>query len=133
MPYIATPNAGWNAGARSLKTCVGDCQAEFSVPNSVAGVCIGLATTDSGADFREIQYGLLFQGTAGGPRVYVYESGVQKFSGGVYASDDRFCIRRTGSIVKYLKNGVVIYTSLVPSNGQPVMLDTSLYAAGDSV
>jgi hypothetical protein len=132
MPFVADPNAGWNSGARSLKTCAGDCHATFSIPNNVAGVCVGLSVLDSGTDFRAIQHAILCQGTTGGPRAYVYESGALKYSAGVYASADIFTIRRNGTVVTYLKNGVAFYTSLVPST-QPVCIDTSLYAAGDSV
>ncbi len=132
MPYTLSRNEGWNAGARSKKICAADCQLQFSVPESNTGLCIGLNTTDTTVSFREIKHGLFLTLTAGGPQAYVYESGVQKFSAGPYVTADRFTIRRNGTVVKYLKNNELFYTSDVPSVG-PVFVDTSLYAAGDRV
>lgn len=132
MPFIVNRNEGWNAGARSRKVCSGDCQLRFSSPDTNAGLCIGFNNTDSSASFREITHAFLLQRGAGIGNIFIYESGVRKYVGGQYVSTDVFTIRRNGTVVTYLKNDVLLYTSVVPSSG-PIVVDTSLYAGGDSV
>lgn len=132
MPYTIDRNLGWNSGARSRKVCFGDCQLRFSIPVGNTGACVGINTSDKNADFREITHALLFQATTSGPRVFVYESGVEKFSAGEYESADIFTIRRNGTTIRYYKNSELLYTSAVSSTGG-VFVDTSLYAGGDSV
>lgn len=132
MPYVVVPNNAWNAGARSRKMCTGDCQLQFSISTDVVGVCVGLSTQDVGATLNEIPFALLFQKAAGIPTVFVYESGVQKSTVGPYTRTDLFTIRRNGTVIKYLKNNTVVYTSAVASTGT-LFVDTSLYASGDKV
>ena len=43
--------------------------------------------------------------------------GTQVFDSGVYTADDVYSIVRTGSVITYLKNGTLVYTSLVASTG----------------
>jgi hypothetical protein len=132
MPYTISNNEGWNAGARSKKVCDGDFQLQFSLAASTAGACIGLNNSDTDASFREIKHAFMFQRNAGQGNVFVYESGVRKAILGTFVNADRFTIRRNGSVITYLKNDTILYTSAVPSIG-PMFVDTSLYAAGDSI
>lgn len=132
MPYIAVDNSGWNAGARSRKFCAGDCQLEFSVLPTVVGVCAGVNTNDREPTLTDIPYSFLFQKAGGVATAFVYEAGLQKFTVGPYIASDKFTIRRTGTTIRYLKNNVVVYTSLVPSTGI-LYVDTSLFAAGDKL
>lgn len=130
--YVTDPNLGWNAGARSRNVCFDDCQATFKVPVAITGVVVGLTTQDLGQDFREIPHALFFTQVLGAATTYVYELGVQKASCGTYVATDLFAIRRVGTVVTYVKNGTLLYTSATPLTG-PVFMDTSLYAAGDEV
>lgn len=120
-------NLGWNSGARSVKTIAGSGFAEFTVPQSV-GVVIGLNGEDLGTSYVEITHGLYFAGRT----FRVYESGVEKFYGGTFATSDVFRISREGKKVRYLRNGTEFYTSSAPSEGV-VFLDTSMYSGGDTV
>lgn len=132
MPFTVSNNEGWNAGARSKKVCDGDFQLQFSLPSTNAGVCIGLNNSDRDVNYREIKHALMFQRNGAQGGVSVYESGTRKAVLGTYETTDRFTIRRNGTVITYLKNDVVIYTSAVPSVGA-MFVDTSLYAAGDRV
>jgi hypothetical protein len=132
MPYVADLNLGWNAGARSLKVCFGDCQLRFSAPASNAGLCIGFNTSDRDAGFREIRYAFFLQNTTSGPKVFVYESGAQVHAGETYETTDIFTIRRNGTQVTYYQNDTLLYTSATPITGG-LFVDSSLYAGGDSV
>ena len=120
-------NLGWNSGARSVKTIAGSGFAEFTVPQSV-GVVIGFNSDDLGTSYVEITHGLYFAGRT----FRVYESGVEKFYGGTFATSDVFRISREGKKVRYLRNGTEFYTSSTPSEGV-VFLDTSMYSGGDTV
>ena len=120
-------NLGWNAGARSVKAIAGSGFAEFTVPQSV-GVVVGFNSEDLGAGYVEIAHGLYFA-----RRTFrVYESGVEKFIGGTFATSDVFRISREGKKVRYLRNGTEFYTSSTPSEGM-VFLDTFMYSGGDTV
>lgn len=132
MSYKVNFNYGWNAGARSRKVCFGDCQVNFSVPTTNSGAVVGFNNADNGPTFTEILYAFFLQKTPGGPVVYIYESGVEKYIGGAYADADIFTIRRNGTIISYLQNGTLLYTSATPSTGA-LFVDTSLYAGGDRV
>lgn len=121
-------NLGWNAGARSVKTVTGDAIANFSVPVGVLGVIIGLKPGGHRIGFSEIPHALYFA-----KDIYrVYELGILKFSGGLFATSDAFSIRRVAGVVSYIKNNVVVYTSAAPSTGAAV-LSCTLYGGGDTV
>lgn len=132
MSYKVNFNYGWNAGARSRKVCFGDCQVNFSVPAENSGAVVGLNNADNGPSFTEILYAFFLQKTPNGPNVYIYESGVEVYVGGPYDTVDKFTIRRNGTIISYLQNDTLLYTSATPSSGA-LFVDTSLYAGGDRV
>jgi hypothetical protein len=102
---------------------------QFIIPN-VVGVVVGLNEgPDEGVGYDEIEHGVSFiNGVA-----QVIESGVkvgQAF--GFTPFVDVWKIERRGTTVRYIRNDVVFYESLVPSVGD-VFLDTSLYMGGDAV
>lgn len=128
MSFVTDPNLGWNAGARSVVQCVGDCLATFSVTAPALGVVCGFNTLKTGPDFRGIQHALYFS-RAG---VAVMESSTVKTAPTPFASSDVFTLRRVGGVVQYLRNAVLFYTSSTPSTGT-VFLDASFYSSGDQI
>jgi len=125
--YDALP--GWNSGGLSIGGFVGDGYVEFQAGPASAGVIIGLnsrSDTVSPADCSHAFY--VHQGA-----VDVFEDGslVASVPGGL-AGGPRLRIARTGQVVKYLRDGVVVHTSAKPSSGY-ARLDVSLYSAGDYV
>ena len=123
------PNIGWNAGARSLQSALGDCTASFSVPQSVIGVIVGLTNiTDIFAgEYRHVRYSLVFN--SGQLRVV---DNALLFGAGTYTDTDVFTISRNGEDIFYAKNGNVFYKATTP-NSDELTLDAILYAGGDSV
>ena len=123
------PNIGWNAGARSLQSALGDCTASFSVPQSVIGVIVGLTNiTDIFAgEYRHVRYSLVFN--SGQLRVV---DNALLFGVGTYTDTDIFTISRNGEDIFYAKNGNVFYKATTP-NSDELTLDAILYAGGDSV
>lgn len=126
--YSTDYHLGWNSGARSIEELTGDGTAKWSVAASTIGAVVGLNTLDTGVSFAEIQHGFFFNhGFAS-----VMELGAGKTAPVAYASNDVFAVVRSGSIVRYYKNDVLIHTSAVPSYGT-VFLDASLYSGGDTI
>ena len=112
---VVSPNLGWNSGGRSIQRWSGDCQTTFSVPSTVQGVVCGLNDVDKTTDYREIKYALYFSKINGVATAQIYESGIQKTSGVSYATTDIFTVRRVGTVVTYLQNSTLLYTSTTPS------------------
>lgn len=131
------------AGSQLQKTLAGDAwnSADGVSSNSIAGdgfvqfrfgqnnkyVMLGLSTSNPNRDYTTVGYAIY--GLANNT-IQVYELGTQK--GGTfpaYNTGDLFRIERTGSTIKYLKNGAVFYTSLVASSGS-LIIDTAFYSSG---
>jgi hypothetical protein len=121
-------NLGWNAGARSNGFVVNDGYVQWEMPYSTIGAVLGLNGVDQGAAYPEIEHALYFSGKT----VRVYERGTQVALLGPYADGDTFKILRRAGVVTYYQNGVLGYTSLLPSV-DTFFLDSSLYAGGDYV
>jgi hypothetical protein len=127
----ATPadyNAGWNAGARSIEALTADGQYSFSVRRDVAGVVTGFNTADAGASYAEIQHGILCE--SGTYRII--ESGMRRTAAASYDGSDVFTIARVGSLVRYFKDSMLVYTSTVPSSGT-IFADASMYMGQDKI
>jgi hypothetical protein len=121
-------NIGWNSGAVSKQVLSGDCDFTLSVAPSSVGIVAGLNSGNEGTSYREIDHGLYF--SRGG--AIVYEAGSAKTAAFAFTATDNFTVRRSGSVVTYLKNADVLYTSAKPSVG-PVFADASLYMGGDTI
>ena len=130
MPWIrhTESQSGWNTGARSIAVMTGDGEFTFSVGQSVGIVC-GLNYDDASAHYREIKHGF-----------FISERSARVIeSGGTYSATKTnfaygavFKIKRVGWVVTYFIDDVIVYTSTIAST-EPVFLDCSLYADGDSV
>jgi len=118
--------AAWNAGASASTRLMGDgrvditCQLPAANEQRLFGV--DDAVTPLHTDL--VKWALRF-GRTGNTSVDVSEGGAFPFST-TYAINDVFSIRRRGSTIEYLKNGTVIYTSLVQSS-LPLWIDTSIF------
>jgi alpha-tubulin suppressor-like RCC1 family protein len=121
-----TAGAGWgNAGAVSLQTLESNGFVEFS---GTGTVMLGLSKGDSAQGYGDIDFAAyLNNGT-----LYVYESGSSKGSFGAYAPSDRFRVEAASGVVRYRKNGVVVYTS-TKAAGFPLLVDTALNSSGSTL
>lgn len=120
---------GWNAGARSASSLTGGGTVSFQITSAV-GVVAGLNDVDAGTIYTEIAHGIY--GKSSAQNFKIMELGVEVFNGGYFEPADTFKITRVGTRVTYLRNDVLVYTSLTPSTGE-VFLDASLYAGGDTI
>lgn len=123
-------NLGWNASARSVEAITGSGGFEFKVSLTAMGAVAGLNSVDTTLDYSDIRHGLYFERGA----FKVVESGVDVAdTDGSYIGMDVFHVQRNfAGQVRYFKNAVLVYTSLVASTGT-VFLDSSLYSGDDFI
>lgn len=124
------PNLGWNAGAVSLPILTADGQANFKSTLGSTGVVVGFndAPNSGLADYFDLPFGIYFSRA----KFQIIELGNVKTIKQSFLATDVFRIERTGSVIKYYRNSTLVYQSSASSTG-PVILNASLYAAGDAV
>jgi hypothetical protein len=86
---------------------------------------LGLSRGDSNQNYPDIDFAL-YQALN---TVQVYETGVLRGSFGTLVSGDHLRVSVEGGVVKYRKNGALLYTSAV-APAFPLLVDTSLYTVG---
>jgi hypothetical protein len=114
---------GWNtAGAISQQGIVSlDGYLEFTATETTTLRMCGLSHGDSNQNYSDIDYAIYLNGGT----VWVYESGTSRGSFGAYATGDVFRVSLEGGAIKYRKNGVEFYASLV-APALPLVVDTAL-------
>jgi len=113
----------WNAGASSVNVIRdGYGYMEFTATETNMRIA-GLSNGDSNQDYTDIDFGLLIRSDAS---VAIYEAGTYRGEFGYYSAYDRFRLEVRYGVVRYLRNGSVLYTS--PSVPRyPLRVDTALY------
>lgn len=91
---------------------------------------MGLAYTDGSANFSGIDYAF-FKTTGGG--LSIRELGSNRSGAGSVTAGDILEIKVTGTLVEYLVNGTVVYTSLVAANGNSLFPDVSADVVGTQI
>ena len=129
--------SGWgtqfNSGGNKL---VGDGSLCFELTNApnTSYQMMGL-TSDPNANgsYNTIDYAIYVLPNASNNRLNIYENGSNKgqhFNSGTTSMvGSTICVRRTGTTIEYLKDDVVIYTSLVASNAD-LYYDNSFHSSG---
>lgn len=112
----------WDAGAVSSKAIAsGDGYVEITPDNAGTYRMFGLSHGDSDPVFTDIDFAMsLGEGSLG-----VYENGNFRGAVGSYVAGDKLRVAVEGGVVKYYKNGSVVYTSTV-TPVYPLLLDTSI-------
>lgn len=124
------PNIGWDAGANSVQTHSGDCEAKWTM-GMVVGAHIGL--TDDREDVtspERLSHAFYFHQRAGVPQFRVVESGSARSSDRPYTPGDEFAIRRARGVVSYWYNGEKLQDSFETSEGE-VSVGCAIYMSGD--
>jgi len=121
-----TATAAWDAGAISQQSISGDGYVSTVVAETNTHRMIGLGNANVDNHFADIEFAIFL--TANGT-VEVYESGVQKWTGGTYTTGDILKVAVESGVVKYYKNSTLLYTSVV-SPTFPLYVDTSLHTQG---
>jgi YD repeat-containing protein len=116
---------GWgNAGANSAKAIAsGDGYMEFtSTGQTTESRIAGLSRGDTDQSYQDVDFGI---DLAGNGQIYIYEAGVSRGTFGSYGAGDVFRVAIEGGVVKYRKNGVLLYTSTVAPS-YPLLVDCAL-------
>src|SRR6266536_1486733 len=123
-----TATTGWgNAGAASTRAlALGDGYVEFTASETNTARMCGLSNGDSNQDWQDIDFGMYPVGDGG---LHVYEGGIYRGVIGSYAAGDRLRVAVEGGVVKYRKNGVLLYTSTVAPT-YALLVDTAIYSNG---
>jgi len=123
-------NVAWDAGAVSTKAIAsGDGYMEFTASENTTNRMCGLSNGDSNQDYSDIDFAIYLysDGTA-----YIFEGGINKAILGAYALNDVFRVAVESGVVKYRKNGAVLYTSTVTPT-YPLLVDTAISIPGGTI
>jgi hypothetical protein len=126
-----TAPIGWgNAGAISTKSLLaGDGFVEHTVQETNTYRMIGLSHGSANAGWDEIDFALC---TVGDGTLRVYEKGTLRRSLGAYAYGDKLRVAVSGGVVRYYRNGTLLYTSTTAPE-YPLLVDTALYTPGGTL
>ena len=116
-----------NAGAASTQTIAsGDGYVEFTASETNTYRMIGLSNGNSHQNYDDIDFAIYL--ILGGG-LQVYEGGVLRGNVGGYSTGDTLRVAVESGVVKYRKNGALLYTSTVTPS-YPLLVDTSFYSNG---
>jgi hypothetical protein len=123
-----TAGTGWgNAGAVSTKALTsGDGYVELSASETNTYRIVGLSNGDTNQQPSDVDHGIYLYGNG---TAYIQEKGTYKGSPVSYVAGDKLRVAVEGGIVKYSRNGVVIYASLV-APAYPLLVDCALFSQG---
>jgi RHS repeat-associated protein len=118
---------GWDAGGISTQTIgSGDGYVEVTATEINKHRRFGLSNGNSNQSWDDIDFCFYLEASG---TVYINEGATPRGSFGSYASGDVFRVAVEGGVVKYRKNGALLYTSTI-SPTYPLLVDTSLYSTG---
>ena len=118
--------SAWDAGAVSTRGIVSmDGYVELTASETTTHRMIGLSRGDTNQGYPDIDFALYL---ASGGALYVYEAGVNRGSFGPYVTGDRLRVAVEGGVVRYRRNGQLLYESRT-APVFPLLVDTSLYNA----
>jgi alpha-tubulin suppressor-like RCC1 family protein len=119
--------AAWTMGAASTNVIRdGFGYVEFTATETTTYRICGLAKGDTDQSYTDLDFGIIVRsdGSYG-----VYEGGAHRGDFSSYSGGDRFRVEVRYGVVRYLKNGVLFYTSL-DAPRYPLRVDSSLYSPG---
>jgi hypothetical protein len=101
---------------------------QFTASEAATWRMAGLSNGDGDQGFSEIDFAL-YQAAG---QVCIYEAGASRGCFGTYTSGDVLRVGVESGVVKYKKNGTVVYTSTV-SPTYPLLVDSALWSNGATV
>lgn len=121
---VRVPGGGTWGGASSVEYIPpqADGWVEATVTETTTSRFFGLSDSDPDTSPASIDYAFYLSGGS----LYAYEFGVFKYAvPGGEIPGDRLRIARSGTTVRYYKNGTLVYTAATPSSGK-LIVDISL-------
>ncbi|MDO6430458.1 T9SS type A sorting domain-containing protein [Flavitalea sp. BT771] len=122
-------NSNWNAGVSSWNTVSNNGYFQFTASETNTYRAIGLSNTFTGNNFTTIQY--CFYLNSGGS-LQIYESGSGRGTYGSYVPGDILRIAVENNVVKYYKNGALLYQSNTAPT-LPLLVDASIYSVNGTI
>lgn len=126
------PVRAWDAGANSEQVLDGDVRVAFTI-GQVLGAVIGFTQDrESAGSADRMSHAFAFTTDAAARPVAQVREGARVVTAAVPydIESTEFEIRRTGGTVRYLRDGVVIYTSRAKSAGE-LSVACAVYGSGD--
>jgi hypothetical protein len=115
-----SPMTAWNAGATSTRV-IDTGYVEVTASEISTTKIVGLGSGDPNQPIQNIDFSIMLRGDA---RIGVYELGVLRGFFPAFVAGDRFRVEvQTGGTVRYLRNGLVFYTSTLRAT-TPLRVDT---------
>jgi hypothetical protein len=122
-----TAATGWgNSGAASTQSLSGSGSTTFSAGETNTYRMAGLTHAVTDSSYDGIDFGIFLEAGGG---LGVFEDGMFRGTFGTYAVGDVFTVQVTGSVVTYLQNGNLFYTS-ASTPTFPLVVDVALYTQG---
>jgi hypothetical protein len=122
--------AAWDGGAASWNMVHNNGYFEFTATEVNKARMIGLSTTNTGSGFTGIQFAIYLKSNA---QYEIRQSGAQiNVASPAFATGDVFRIAIDNQVVRYYKNGVMVYQSLITPS-PPLIVDVSFYDGGGSI
>jgi RHS repeat-associated protein len=123
---------GWaNSGASSTQAIVsGDGYVQLTATETNTWRMIGLSNGDSNKDYTDIDFAAYL--SVSGSNLCIYEAGVSRGCPSTYTTGDTIKVAVESGVVKYRKNGAVVYTSTVAPS-YPLLVDSALYSNGSTL
>lgn len=119
----------WDAGAVSTQTISGNGYVQFTTGNATTWRMCGLGSGDSSTSYDDIEFAFYLEGNG---NLYVFESGQNRGYFGAYTGTDSLKVATEGGVVKYYRNGTLLYTSALTPQF-PLLVDTSLNTQNSSL
>ncbi|HMH20966.1 MAG TPA: T9SS type A sorting domain-containing protein, partial [Puia sp.] len=133
---IVSPNSlskfqgnGWDGGAASWNTVSNNGYFQFTATETNKSRMAGLSTAYTSSSYTTIQYAWYL---VNGGSLQIYESGSSRGAFGTYTTGDVLKITVESGVVKYYKNGVLLYISGV-APALPMLADVSISDQGGTV
>ncbi|MFT7724448.1 MAG: hypothetical protein QM788_16730 [Roseateles sp.] len=120
----------WNSAFRSKVGYSGGASVSFRPSQTNKYLMVGL-NTDPAFDNYYASLDLAFYMTPDGA-LHIYESGAHIGNFGTYAAGDLLSVGYDGTVIQYIKNGVVL-RSVTTNITQPLYADSSFYSFGGQV
>ena len=122
-------NGSWNGAASSLNKVYNNGYLEFTASETNTIRVVGLSTADSDGTQNSVQYAFYLNNTGA---LIIYQSGSNRGTFGTYVNGDILKISVENNVVKYYKNGNLLYISLV-APVLPLLADVSIWSTGGTV
>jgi hypothetical protein len=131
----STAATAWgDSGASSVDTIPAGTDGRVSslVSASTDNLMLGLSASDADQNYTSLGWAININAAGA---FQVYEAGTLKFNGGAgtLATGDEVSVSREGGVIKYRRNGALVYTSAVSSNGAALLVDTAFFTPGSKL